>query len=527
MSDNARPSCATMADTRLPFQGVLAFDRNSQEYVPFATQTDAMLASLMLAYRLAPPILTVVLSLVRHPDFNPSEVTLQKPDDVWQHVAAHREQVASTQAAQTTNSICRRFVFPHFLLEEIVDILSSERAERLHAERDADASCMIRYSSHSLDNDLRNISLVCRSWTRPAQRAIGRILVLQNASKQNLENALAGPLFGTWTRELIVFRNHRGFECMQNVCERSDEEWRAMQRLCAHVPNVRCMALNTDWFEVPSHRVANDLVRFPSLNELRLVQVGDITQLLSIICKKISLCTSLKHVHLQYSGSGSVYGNYIPVSDLEAISPPSSLSSLSLRIGSTSQLSLQYIAWLTRPRDDYRLKTLSLDLSPCYYNELACVTALLPCIQAVEDLRVNASGLGEGTVARIFENCLVVRRLTLVLRHSFDTAHFKCLPPSVEEICLDFTFEEAQWDHWDDRISDFIQRRLLPLKRLCVRPVYYPSLGESGIGRDVIDDKFPLSKQCCKELGIEGEFTFSPGDDTRRTLMFGRFPYEV
>lgn len=518
-----------MADARLPFQGTLAFDRTSQEYIPFKTQTDAMLASLMLAYRLAPPILTVVLGLVRHPNFNASEVTLQKPDDVFQRVADHRAEVASTQTTRSLSSLCRRLVFPHFLLEELVDILANERREKLHTERDGDASCISRFPLHTVDHDLRNVSLVCRSWTRSAQRAIGRILVLQNARKQYLENALAVPLFGPWTREIIIFRNNRESpsNTMRNLCERSDEEWKIMQKLCARLPNVRCMALNTDWFEIPSHRFANDLCRFPNLNEMRLVQVGDITQLLGLTCRKISGCLSLKHLHLQYSGSGSVYSSYIPPSDLEKLSPPPSLTSLSLRIGSTSQLSLQYIQWLTRPREDFRLKSLSLDLSPCYFNELACVNALLPCIRVVEDLHVNASGLGDGTVANILANCTALRRLTIIIRHSFDTAHFKSLPSSIEEVCLDFTFEEALWDRWDDRIVEFLRRRVLSLKKLTVRPVYYPTSGEITPGMAWADDKFLLSKECCKELGIACEFSLAPGDDSRRTLMFGRFPYEV
>lgn len=68
--------------------------RTGQDFVPFKTTTDAMLASLMLAYRLASPILTVVLALVRHPDFNPAEITLSRAEDVWARVSEHEARTA-------------------------------------------------------------------------------------------------------------------------------------------------------------------------------------------------------------------------------------------------------------------------------------------------------------------------------------------------------------------------------------------------------------------------------------------------
>ena len=178
-------------DTRLPFKGCLAFNRNAQEYIPFGTETDAMLASLMLAYRLASPVLAVVLALVRHPNFNPADITLSNPEDVWARVAEHDAEKRSQKVA------CFPHAFPRVILSEVVDILGEERGAELYVQRDTDGPQMgfIEYEkveacSLSLwcfrslipcqtDRDLRSVSLVCKDWTQPAQRTLGKILTLQ------------------------------------------------------------------------------------------------------------------------------------------------------------------------------------------------------------------------------------------------------------------------------------------------------------------------------------------------------------
>ena len=125
-------------DTRLPFKGAMAFNRNTQEYIPFQTETDAMLASLTLAYRLASPVLAVLLAIVRHPNFNPAEITLSKPEDVWARVAEH---TASKPPAEQARFMT---VFPRVILNEVIDILEEERKVKLHIQRDTDGPQMGR-----------------------------------------------------------------------------------------------------------------------------------------------------------------------------------------------------------------------------------------------------------------------------------------------------------------------------------------------------------------------------------------------
>ncbi|KAI5121630.1 hypothetical protein M0805_001159 [Coniferiporia weirii] len=492
-----------MADTRLPFKGTHAFDRNSQDYVPFCTSTDAMLASLMLAYRLASPILTVVLALVRHPDFNPSDITLSGAEDVWARVSAHRARVAITRSRR---SDAFPSVFPRVILDEVIDMLEEERRNSLQVQQEVVDSYLRRAETSKLDADLRSVSLVCKEWGRPAQRALGKILVLQDVREVHLANAVNGPLFGPWTREIVILRHNPDLDDRGRVImrERTDEVWSLVMRLFASVPNIRRVSISTDWFEWPLRRVTEGLERMSLLREIRLVQLGDISQLLGAVCKRIKYLPALAHLDLQYSGLGTAYANFVPPSELDD-SPGPAFEKLSLKIGLASDLSLEYIRWLTKPRlteNAFRLRSLSLDLSCCCLNERNCFDALEPCFRTLEELWINVSGLGEGLLTRIIDGCLTLRRLMLVFRHTFENSTFDRLPQTLEDVCVDFSFESPDWDLWDQRTSCFIMSRLRPLQRLKIRPVCAQGLGD-------IADKFPKSRALCKELGISAEFRCS------------------
>lgn len=96
-----------------------------------------MLASLVLAYRLAPPILSLVLALVRHPSFNTRDISLSNPEDVLQYTS---ESSASIVPVRSMG----RMGFPRFIFEEVIDILQTERKTKLHHQRDTEGPVMGR-----------------------------------------------------------------------------------------------------------------------------------------------------------------------------------------------------------------------------------------------------------------------------------------------------------------------------------------------------------------------------------------------
>lgn len=109
--------------------GNLAFDRRSNRYIAFDTETDAMLASLVLAYRLAPPILELILAIVRRPSFRPSDITISKPGDILERI---RESVPTRSSQSPAN----RMTIPRVVFEHVVEIFQAERAAKCHACRD-------------------------------------------------------------------------------------------------------------------------------------------------------------------------------------------------------------------------------------------------------------------------------------------------------------------------------------------------------------------------------------------------------
>ncbi|KAH8111006.1 hypothetical protein DFH11DRAFT_1842639 [Phellopilus nigrolimitatus] len=475
------PPTASMADTRLPFKGTLAFDRNSQDYVPFRTQTDAMLASLMLAYRLAPPILTVVLA-----------ITLEKAEDVRARVAEREAQLVNLERANRNG--CFPFAFPRVVLEEVIDLLAEERRMELYAQRDVDGPHMGRIEPEKMDRDLRSMSLVCKDWTRSAQHALGRVLALQDVRKPQVLKALNSPLFGRWTREIVLFRHFRDLDAKgrSSLNESSGELWTLMARLFAHVPNARSLSLSSDRNEMSIPQVTESFIRMPSLRELRVIHAGDITQLLGTLCKKMSLLPSLEHLFLQYSGSGScVHQIRAPVG---ARGLARALVSQTVAQDRQCERSFAF--------NGFRLRSLSLDLSCCYYNERMCISALEPCFRTLEELHVNLSGLGEGMLTSVLKRCGVLRRLSL-------NSMLEGLPDTLEDLCVDFSFESADWALWDRHTCSFLSKRNM-LKRLAVRPVWF-----RGPGEESIDRIYPESKALCKELGIDASFAWSTMDDQR------------
>ncbi|KAL5492481.1 hypothetical protein ACEPAI_3928 [Sanghuangporus weigelae] len=502
-------------DTRLPFKGSLAFDRNAQEYIPFRTETDAMLASLMLAYRLASPVLAVVLALVRHPSFNPADITLSRPEDVWARVAEH----SASKRPQRVSGFPA--VFPSVVLHEVLDILGEERRTALHVQRDTDGPQLGPFQLSKLDRDLRNMSLVCKDWRQPAQRTLGKILILQDARRTHIVNALTCPLFGPWTTESLIFRRSLGLDdwSREELNKYAAEVWDLMAKLVERTPNVRYVSFCTDWFELPFNRLAENLA-VRSLEELRLIQVGDITQLLGAVCKQIKRMPRLRHLFLQYSGQGSAYTNFIPQSELDEGSPGPSLEKVTLKIGSASALSLRYINWLTHPRDGenaFRLKSLVLDLSNCYYSEHNCVEALEPCFTSLSELCVTVSGLSDGVLERIFRSCHILKDLTMVIQHSFDNK-MSLMPDTVERACVIFSFEQPNWALWNERMERTLTQHCPPrLRYLRIHMIAYSEV-------DLPLDPYASSRAIAKQKGIDVEITWSSirnsGCTSRSCLTF-------
>lgn len=341
-------------------------------------------------------------------------------------------------------------------------------------------------------------------------QAVRSLLKLSSsdARKEHLERAINGPLFGRWTREIIVLRHYLRMEETKRLMlsEQANESYMLFANLLVRLCNVRRVSISTDWYEWPLRHVQKGLHGSLELRELRLVQIGEIPQLFGLACEAVKDYPTLEHLYLQYSGSSTAYTVAPPLPPLETLPQPA-FKKLSLKIGGTSDLSLHYIRWLTCPRSNgeqsFRLQSLSLDLTTCYRNDRKCLEALEPCLHALDELIINVNGLSDVLASSIFMSCAGLKRLTLIARHTFERAMLDQIPQTLEDIAVDFSFEAPDWEEWDQRTMWFIRTRLNPLRRLRVRMLYAGKVMDTA-------NTYRRSKALCAELGIVGEFICEP-----------------
>lgn len=249
--------------------------------------------------------------------------------------------------------------------------------------------------------------------------------------------------------------------------------------------------------------VRKGILSIMGMRELRLTQIGEIPQLFILACDAARECTTLEHLYLQYSGSSSVYAPATEPPPLDVLPQPA-FKKLSLKIGGTSERSLNYVRWLTQPRDNgersYRLQSLSLDLTTCYRNDRMCLEALEPCLNTLEELSINCNGLSESSLSRILQSCHVLRKLKVAARHTFERAMLDRVPQTLEDITIEFSFEKPEWKEWDTRAAWFIRTRMMPLKRIRMRMLCAGEVKKSS-------EIYTECKKLCAEIGIDAEFT--------------------
>lgn len=329
----------------------------------------------------------------------------------------------------------------------------------------------------------------------------------EDMRKEHIIRALSGPLFGEWTREAIILRHNRelDYEGRKSLFNEGNELWKLMSALFARTPNISTVSLCTDWYEMPLNNVVRGLACMPSLRDLRFSMAGDITPLLGVVCKHIRMLPQLLHLTLQYSGSGSAYTSFVPTSELPNEGPNAKLEKLSLKIGESSPIALQYIAWLAGYRVDgqSKLTALSLDFSSGIYVERQCLEALQPCFDGLEALSIKTMGVNDDTLRLVLESCAHLKCLTLSVRRRtciVDDCLTFALPTSLEDLTLNLAADGLEVEEWDSRLATFIcdhlpsQLKSMSVRLACTRNMV-------GVVGDLVK-----SQTLAKERGIKAVF---------------------
>lgn len=198
-----------------PYIDSRAYNEANSTYVGFPSQSDAMLASLLLFHNVPCRIMDLILSVVTDPDFDPKDVTLRKSVDIIDTVEESRLKDRMAAVHERTRDHHgddghieqAGFNFPRLVLNNVLDIIHAERMDDIRAQFEETLSIE---SMHTMrvkqDVTLKAMSLVHRSWTAPAQEALGRILYI-GESTEDMDICLPPvrkSIFGPWTSVVAV-----------------------------------------------------------------------------------------------------------------------------------------------------------------------------------------------------------------------------------------------------------------------------------------------------------------------------------
>lgn len=195
-----------------PFVECRALDQNTETYFTFPSRADAMLASLQLFHNVERYIIDTIFSVATHPDFDSKNVTLRSWGDVMDAVEERRLKDRTAVVHKRSLDSDGHMVqagLPQFVLEEVLDIIHCDRLDSIEAafEQTWDEE-MMYFNSMDIEEDytLKAMTRVHRSWTYPAQKALGRVLHIGRPTDEMtvLLNPVRKSIFGPWTSVVAV-----------------------------------------------------------------------------------------------------------------------------------------------------------------------------------------------------------------------------------------------------------------------------------------------------------------------------------
>ena len=233
-------------------------------------------------------VIQSVLDLINDPAFEKSQLTFQSPSDVYAHHASElmRNRASSSSQSESHQSRALQQTFPSVVLENVLDQIDASRT-------------IFWYGSHTRignrpngnaaleDVDpaaatLSNMALVHPSWTWPAQKALGRQLILLLDDNTKIHEALRSPLFGGWTKRAYI--GHAGSRVIHGVVplpgtnslDFEDESSFLLCELIKRIPHLSHLSLDLDWS--PSSKATfypTVLAHIQALSQLRHLEFLD------------------------------------------------------------------------------------------------------------------------------------------------------------------------------------------------------------------------------------------------------------
>lgn len=360
-------------------RGVLdVLDPITQIRVPFPTRSDALLAELILKHGISRRQFDITLSILNDRSFSLQEVTLQNSFDIDRHISEHRFSLAQRRSdcgvyhppsdpsrPQSTRPNATTSIVYNLVLEHMLTSLP-------HFSHEADTPRFLgegvdpNHDIHaSLIHDLCSLSLVHRSWTSPAQRALARRVVLP--SRRRLRAFARSPACSedAGVREFVYKVDRADTAALLNDRLVAREHWSLLASVLKRLKNVRLLCLRIERAHPADlaglEQVVQVLEGLVSLEGLWLLSVRDHCPYLPGTCAILSKLVNLRFLSLFNWTCPNESQDREPLLHEH---PPARLKALQLR-DSYLVTPPAYLSWLFAPLGDhdYSLHTLDLQIT--------------------------------------------------------------------------------------------------------------------------------------------------------------------
>ena len=340
--------------------------------ISFATPSDALLGALFIKYANATmEYFDDLLSLFQHPAFEPSRITLRRTEDIVNHISYQRELNVNVREMKETEIKQRSQLVPVLVVDLVAQLFESERTpfHRVVTKRIHDCE---------IDRTLCTMSVVHRSWTYVAQRALRRRIIA--AGPTNMRLLLLSPHLGPWVRDLCIKASPLYPE--DSYYENVQDAPRLIGLILSKCPATKNLYLEdflrrsftldrsftspSDNFRAYIHGISE----LPCLEHLWLYQFLDVEpQQLNALINAILHLQRLKGLKIsQWMRTPSLFDNEelaLVRSRMDMMHPNATLQNLSLQTIICEDL----WHWLLKFSDTYRPHTLELSLKDIRHLE--------------------------------------------------------------------------------------------------------------------------------------------------------------
>ncbi|KLO16261.1 hypothetical protein SCHPADRAFT_887889 [Schizopora paradoxa] len=485
-----------------------AYDTYLEKYIPFDNSSDAMIASLALAYNLPTEHVDIVLSLIRESDFDSSEVSLRSTPDIYARVRQHRIR----ETIRKSDRSIKNSIFNNVVLGSVIDVLEDDimHFEGLKNKLYLDINEARDYDQWAVKakeakETLSLMSQVHPSWTELARHALGRTInvkcevsYLENGAENEMErNALRSPLYGPWTRNFSL----------QAIDYWGGHRWDYLFCMARKLTNVRSLNLSFPILNDEMTELA--LIFISSLKSVEDLMIEDMSEtqnegLLSTLLPRLSRLPRLKKIRVP-GNSRRLLDSPLPQDVSKARTSNLLDIQFCLRI-SSSNPSISHIAWSRQDIDD------QFTLSDLALASRAPTSPPLENIKPFESSLKTLTSLALETVSKkdsvkVLHKCKALRKLS-IMSYDFPPAEvFKNIPRTLVHLSIVFTSqnmsENSSGVDWEHRLSSLLSSKRTPmLRELRVSRLHLKrQSSEDGLG--LLDLRLSLTKLICESRGID------------------------